>query len=175
MKNLYLTLIVAASMISHAQARIGFSLEQCRTAYGKQVKTEESGTLSPQKACGFISNNLYVYALFSKEGKVVDITYFDNKVKSVLSPTLKASLWALNVDQHRVWDDTFYRTICLTTGWNGKREYKRLGNENFKHNVMYEANGPSALVENASKLGWQIRTMQQFMLEQAALKESAVR
>ena len=170
MKHVYLTAILAASMIGQAQARIGFSLEQCRTAYGKEVKSEVATTNSQQKAYGFVSDNLYVYAILSKEGKVVDITYFDNNAKKELSPSAKASLWDLNVDKGRVWDDTFYRSIALAAGWDGKREYKKLGKENFKHYVMHETNGPNALVENASGLGWQIRTMQQFTLEQKAIK-----
>jgi hypothetical protein len=40
---------------------------------------------------------------------------------------------------------------------------------------MFEANGPNALVENANKLGWQIRTMEQFNLEQRAIKVLADR
>jgi hypothetical protein len=36
---------------------------------------------------------------------------------------------------------------------------------------MFETNGPSALVENAKDLGWQIRTLDQFKVEQKAIKE----
>src|ERR1700688_4997602 len=156
MKQCYLSAILAVSMIGHAQARIGFTLEQCRRAYGNEVKTEIAWTA--QKACGFVFNNLYVYAILSTEGKVVDITYFDNKSKAEISPSLKATLWDLNVDKGRVWDDTYYRTIYLTSGWDGKHVYKKFGKEPGRHYVMYETNGPSALVENANKLGWQIRT-----------------
>ena len=37
--------------------------------------------------------------------------------------------------------------------------HKKLGQEPGKHWMMFEANGPSALVENAKDLGWQIRTL----------------
>ena len=171
MKQAYLIAILTALMIGQTQARLGFSLEQCRAAYGNEVKSEVAATNSQQRAYGFVADNLYVYAILSKEGKVVDITYFDNNAKKELSASAKASLWDLNVDKSHVWDNTFYRSINLATGWDGKREFKKLGNENFKHYVMYETNGPSALVENASGLGWQIRTMQQFTLEQKAIKQ----
>lgn len=171
MKQLYLSAILVASIIGHAQARIGFTLDQCRKAYGKEVKTEAAWTSSSQKAYGFVSNNLYVYAILSSEAKVVDIVYFDNNTKAELLPSLKAKLWDLNVDKGRVWDDHYY----LTKSWDGKHEYKKLGEEHFKHYLMYETNGPSALVENANKLGWQIRDLQQFNLEQRVIKQMAAR
>ncbi len=173
MKQVYLSAILAAAMIGQAHARIGFTLEECRKAYGKEVKTEVAWTSPSQKAYGFVSSDLYVYAILSADDRVVDITYFDNKAKSELPPALRAKLWDMNVDKGRVWDDTFYRTISLNTGWDGKHVYKKLGEEPGKHYVMYEANGPSVLVENANKLGWQIRTMQQFKLEQKAMKQPA--
>ena len=175
MKQLYLSTILAAAMIGQAHARIGFTLDECRQAYGKEVKSEIAWCSSNQKAYSFISDGLYIYAILSAEGNVVDITYFDNSAKTELSPESKARLWELNVDRGRVWDDTFYRTIVLKTGWNGKHVYKKLGQEPGLHYVMYEANGPSALVENANKLGWQIRTMDQFKLEQRAMKLLAAR
>jgi hypothetical protein len=162
-------------MIGQAHARIGFTLDECRKAYGKEVKSEVAWCSPDQKAYGFISHGLYIYAILSAEGKVVDITYFDNSAKKELSPELKTKLWELNVDRDRAWDDTFYRSIVLKTGWNGKHAYKKLGQEPGVHYVMYEANGPGALVENANKLGWQIRTMGQFKLEQRAMKELAAR
>ena len=173
MKRLYLSIILAAAIIGQAHARIGFTLDECRKAYGKEVKSEVAWCSSDQTAYGFISNGLYIYAIFSAEGKVVDITYFDNHAKTELSPELKARLWEFNVDRGRVWDDAFYRTIVLDSGWNGKHVYKKLGHEPGLHYVMYEANGPGALVENANKLGWQIRTMDQFKLEQRAMKPAA--
>ena len=112
-----------------------------------------------------------VYAILSSEAKVVDIVYFDNNTKAELLPSLKAKLWDLNVDKGRVWDDHYY----LTKSWDGKHEYKKLGEEHFKHYLMYETNGPSALVENANKLGWQIRDLQQFNLEQRVIKQMAAR
>jgi hypothetical protein len=95
-----------------------------------------------QKAYGFIADNLYIYAILSAEGKVVDITYFDNTAKRELPTAVTAKLWDLNVDKQRVWDwvwdDTFYRTIALSTGWDAKHVYKKLGDEPGKHSVMYE-------------------------------------
>src|ERR1700740_1219918 len=129
MKHLYLSAILVTSMIGQVEARIGFTIKECRKAYGKEVKTEPAWTSSEQKAYGFVFNDLYIYAIFSTEGKVVDITYFDNNAKAELPPSLKARLWDLNVDRGRVWDDTFYRTICLNTGWDGKNRYKKLGEE----------------------------------------------
>jgi hypothetical protein len=91
-----------------------------------------------QKAYGFIADNLYIYAILSAEGNVVDITYFDNTAKRELPPAVTAKLWDLNVDKGRVWDDTFYRTIALSTGWDAKHVYKKSGEEPGKHSVMYE-------------------------------------
>jgi hypothetical protein len=175
MKKLYLSIILAAAMIGQAHARIGFTLDECRKAYGKEVSSEAAWCSSDQKACGFISDGLYIYAILSAEGKVVDITYFNNGAKTELSPQLKTGLWELNVDRARVWDDTYYQTIVLNSGWSGKHVYKKLGQESGLHYVMYEANGLNALVENANKLGWQIRTMDQFKLEQRAIKLLAMR
>ena len=171
MKHLYLSALLAATMIGQAHARIGFTLDECRKAYGKEVKTEVAWTSPSQKAYGFVSNNLYIYAILSAEGKAVDIIYFDNNAKTELPLSLEAKLWDLNVDKGRVWDDHYY----LTNGWDGKHEYKKLGEEHFKHYLMYETNGPSALVENANKLGWQIRSLQQFNMEQRVIKQLAAR
>lgn len=159
--------MLTGAMIAQAQARIGFTLEECRKAYGREVTTEPAWTSPHQEAYGFVSNHLYIYAIISAAGKVADITYFDNNAKAELPPSSQAKLWDLNVDKSRVWDDKFY----LNSGWDGRHEYKQLGQEHFKHYLMYETNGPAALVENPNKLGWQIRTLQQFNLEQAAIKE----
>jgi hypothetical protein len=175
MKQVYLSVILATAIVGQAHARIGFTLDECRNTYGKEVKSEVAWSSPDQKAYGFIAENLYIYAILSAEGKVVDITYFDNTAKRELPLAVTAKVWDLNVDKGRVWDDTFYRTIALNTGWDGKHVYKKLGEEPGKHSVLYEANGPSALVENAKGLGWQIRTMQQFKLEQKAIKQLAAR
>lgn len=171
MKHLYLTTLLAAAMIGQAHARIGYTLDQCRAAYGKEVKSETAWSSPDQQAYEFIADNLYIYAIVSAEGRVVDIIYFDNTAKKELPSELRAKLWEQNVDKGRVWDDTFYRTIVLKTGWSGKYLHKKLGQEPGKHWIMFEANGPSALVENAKDLGWQIRTLDQFKLEQKAIKE----
>ena len=172
MKKVYLTAILAAAMLSQAQARIGFSLDQCRERYGKEVKTEAAWSSPSQTAYGFVAGKLYIYAILSSEGKVVDITYFDNTAKAALPAASQTKLWRENVDKSRVWDDTFYRVLALNTGWDGTHAHKKLGQESGPHWVMFEANGPSALVKNAKDLGWQIRTLTQFDLEQTAIKNS---
>jgi dihydroxyacetone kinase DhaKLM complex PTS-EIIA-like component DhaM len=47
MKQLYLSIILAAVMIGQAHARIGFTLDECRKAYGKEVKSEVAKRLYP--------------------------------------------------------------------------------------------------------------------------------
>lgn len=175
MKQVYLSAIVVAVVIGQAHARIGFTLEECRKAYGKEVKSEVAWSSPYQRAYGFVANELYIYSILSVQGKVVDITYFNNAAKVGLPTALKAELWNMNVDKGRVWDDTFYRTMALNSGWDGKHVYKKLGQEAGQHFVMYEANGPSALVENGKALGWQIRTIDQFNLEQKTIKQLAAR
>ena len=86
MKHLYLFALLAAAMIGQAHARIGYTLDQCRAVYGKEVKSEVAWSSPAQQAYGFIADNLYIYAIFSAEGKVVDIIYFDNTAKKDLSP-----------------------------------------------------------------------------------------
>ena len=150
-------------MAATAQARIGWNLERCRTNYGHEVKVEKAwcgGT-----AYGFINRGLYIYAIFSPDGKVGDVTYFDNHTSDPLPPATQAHLWLVNIDKSRMWDVDNYFTF-----WDGKKSVKKLGAESFPHRLMYETNGPSALIENANKNGWQIRTMKQFQIEQSAIK-----
>jgi hypothetical protein len=163
MKLHILALAVATTMAATAQARIGWNLEQCRANYGHEVKAEKAWCGG--SACGFINNGLYIYAIFSPDGTVGDITYFDNRAAKPISSDLQAHLWLVNVDKSRMWDGDNYFTF-----WDGKKSVKKLGAEPFPHRVMYETNGPHALIENAHKNGWQIRTMNQFQIEQSTLK-----
>ena len=48
-------------MLSQAQARIGFSLDQCRERYGEEVKTEAAWSSPSQTAYGFVAGKLYIY------------------------------------------------------------------------------------------------------------------
>ena len=79
-------------MISQAHARIGYTLDQCRERTAKKLKTKLPGAPLPA-SLRFIAENLYIYAIFSGEGKVVDIIYFDNTAKAELPAALKAKLW----------------------------------------------------------------------------------
>jgi hypothetical protein len=163
MKMKTLTIAAAMIMAATAQARIGWNLEQCRTSYGHEVKVEKAwcgGT-----AYGFISDGLYIYAIFAPDSKVGDVTYFDNRTTNLLSQNMQAHLWLINIDKSRMWDGDNYFTF-----WDGKKSVKKLGTELFPHRLMYETNGPSVLIENAKGNGWQIRTMTQFQIEQSALK-----
>jgi hypothetical protein len=163
MKTSLLTIAAAMIIAATAQARIGWNLEKCRANYGHEVKVENAwcgGT-----AYSFIKRGLYIYAIFSPDGKLGDITYFDNRTGDPLPPAMQAHLWLINIDKSRMWDGDNYFTF-----WDGKKSVKKLGYESFPHRLMYETNGPNVMIENANKNGWQIRTKQQFQIEQGALK-----
>jgi len=157
MKTYLLATAVAMIIAATAQARIGWNLEQCRANYGHEVKVEKAwcgGT-----GYGFINQGLYIYVIFSPDGKVGDIIYFDNTAAKPLSKAMQEYLWTENAEYY----------IALN-GWDGKQELKKLGQEHFHHWVVTERNGLRVLVENANKNGWQIRNMRQFQIEQSALK-----
>jgi hypothetical protein len=159
MKTSLLTITAAMLMAATAQARIGWNLERCRTNYGHEVKVEKAwcgGT-----AYGFINRGLYIYAIVDGDGKVADISYFDNKTAGKLSAPLKEQLLRLNqagLEYER-----------QQTGWDGKHHSGNLGLEHFPHAVMYQPSSFLGIVENANKNGWQIRTMNQFQVEQSAI------
>ena len=46
-------------MLSQAQARIGFSVDQCRERYGEEVKTEAAWSSPSQTAYGFVAGKLW--------------------------------------------------------------------------------------------------------------------
>jgi hypothetical protein len=163
MKISLLAIAAAMIMTATAHARIGWTLEQCRSNYGHEVKVEKAwcgGT-----AYSFINDGLYIYTILSPDGKVGDITYFDNRTAKPFSQDMQAHLWLINIDKSRMWDGDNYFTF-----WDGKKSVKKLGVESFPHRLMYETNGPNVMIENANKNGWQIRTKDQFEIEQSALK-----
>lgn len=157
----YLVVVAAAVLIvGTADARIGWTLEQCRSHYGREVKTEPAwcgGTAS-----GFIHEGLYIYAIFSADGKVADITYFDNRKARPLPQMVQDSLWRMNAEG-RVWENEMFK------GWDGKHQVAKLGDENFPHWYIREENGTTVLVGNANHTGLQIRTMPQFWVEQKVI------
>lgn len=177
MKKLAILTVVIGFAVS-AQAKIGYTLAQCRSEYGKPLKVETAwcgGT-----AAEFVHNGLFSYIIFDANGKAADITYFSSKILLTkdITPLSKATteyLWYHNVDKGKVWDNSCPSGI---SDWDGKREVKKFGNENFKHWVMYERNGPDALIENApeyapNKNGYQIRTQAQFEAEQPVIRNWA--
>jgi hypothetical protein len=169
MKTSLLTIAAAMILAATAQARIGWNLEQCRANYGHEVKVEKAwcgGT-----AYGFINQGLYIYAIFSPDGKLGDVTYFDNTAPIPLSVEMRKHVWNENVDKSIAWDDKYqYLNEHGNMGWDGKVGHKSLGAEHFEHWTMREAFGTHVLIENANKNGWQIRAVKQFQIEQGALK-----
>jgi len=169
MKTSLLTIAAAMIIAATAEARIGWNLEQCRANYGHEVKVEKAwcgGT-----AYGFINRGLYIYAIFSPDGKLGDVTYFDNTAPIPLSVEMRKHIWNANVDKSIAWDDKYqYLNEHGNMGWDGKVGHKSLGAEHFEHWTMGETFGTHVLIENANKNGWQIRSIRQFQIEQSALK-----
>ncbi len=122
-------------------------------------------------AYGFINRGLYIYAIFSPDGKLGDVTYFDNTAPIPLSVEMRKHIWNANVDKSIAWDDKYqYLNEHGNMGWDGKVGHKSLGAEHFEHWTMGETFGTHVLIENANKNGWQIRSIRQFQIEQSALK-----
>jgi hypothetical protein len=160
MKTSLLTIAAAMIIAATAQARIGWNLEQCRTNYGHEVKLEKAwcgGT-----AYGFVSNGLYIYAITGSDGKISDVSYFDNKTADKISPLLKQQLLRLN--------QAGFQYELQLTGWDGKHHCSSLGLERFAHAVIYQPSSFLGLVENDNKNGYQVRTLKQFQIEQSVLK-----
>jgi hypothetical protein len=156
------TLTIAAAMIiaATAQARLGWNLERCRTNYGHEVKVEKAwcgGT-----AYGFVSNGFYIYAITGSDGKISDVSYFDNKTVGKISPLVKEQLLRLN--------QAGLEYEQQLTGWDGKHHCSSLGLEPFSHAVIYQPSSFLGLVENDNKNGYQVRTLKQFQIEQSFLK-----
>ena len=160
----YLVVIVAVLLtVGSVEARIGWTLEQCRGHYGREVKAENAwcgGT-----AYAFIHEGLYIYAIFAGDGRVADITYFDDQKAQPISPFVRDSLIRINTE------DRAYENV-LYPGWDGRHEVGKLGTESFTHWTIRELNGPTLLVVNENHNGYQFRTYQQFHAEQEVLKAS---
>lgn len=160
-----LALLATLTLSATAQARIGYSLTECRTNYGHEVKTEVAwcgGT-----AYSFKSSGLYLYAIIGADGKVNDIIYFDNRKVAPLSAAARESLWKLNQGD-KVYDNF---DLCL---WNSRKQFKRLGQEHGEHWVEYSWDGKEGRVMNSSKKnGFQIRSLQAFKAEQKSIQAEA--
>jgi hypothetical protein len=160
MKNYVLFIVATAITVSTSSARIGWTLDQCRSHYGHEVKVENAWCGG--MAYGFIHEGLYIYAIISADGRVGDITYFDNRAPRPLAQFLRDRVWRENRDG-RVWAD------ALSSDWNGRSTVAKLGTEAFPHSLIREQNGPTVLIENANHNGWQYRTMPQFLAEQKVI------
>lgn len=158
-----LVLLAALELSATAQARIGYTLVECQTKYGREVKSEAAwcgGT-----AYGFKSGGVYVYAIIGEDGRVNDISYFDNVRIAPLGPLVQESLWRQN-QSDKVYDN------LNPFLWNARREYKKgLGREHGEHWVEYSWNGKEGLVMNASRNnGFQVRSLKGFNAEQKIIK-----
>jgi hypothetical protein len=158
-----LGLLAALGLSATAQARIGYTLAECQANYGRTIKSEAAwcgGT-----AYGFKSGGLYVYAIIGADGRVNDISYFDNLKVAPLGPLVQESLWKQN-QGGKVYDN------LNPFLWNAPREYKKgLGQEHGEHRVEYSWNGKEGLVMNSSKNnGLQVRSLKGFNAEQKIIK-----
>jgi hypothetical protein len=163
MKSILLSLLLASSV----QARIGWTLEDCRKNYGPEVKVNPAwcgGT-----AYSFIKNDLYVYAIIpNKESKVADVSYFNNLVAQPLANAMCEKLWLLNQNPGPIWDAG---SASDWLNWNGRKSYKNLGLETgYEHIVQYSRDSKYCNVGNRSKNGYQVRTLKQFYKEQKVIK-----
>ena len=150
--------LAAIFLVSTAQAKLGYTIEQCRNEYGTEVKSETAW-------CGgfaysFIHDGYYIYLIIPDgSGKVEDITYFDNTTWKPLTKEQKDSLWSQNLDPNIDWE--------RTANWDGKHAFKKP----YQHWVIYEkgsGKGLNGVVENAglsNAAGWQIRTLTQYRAE----------
>src|SRR5260370_37811836 len=92
MKNYVLFIVAIAITVSTSSARIGWTLDQCRSHYGHEVKVENAWCGG--KAYWFIHEGLYIYAIISADGRGGDITYFDK-----LAPPPHAQLLSYSVSR----------------------------------------------------------------------------
>jgi hypothetical protein len=150
--------LAAIFLMSTTQAKLGYTLEQCRTDYGKEVKSEPAWCGG--QAYSFIHNGYYIYVIIPPgKDKVEDITYFDNATWKPLTKEQRDYVWSQNLDSNKQWD--------VAPNWNGKHEFRKP----YQHWVIYEkwaSKGLDGVVENAglgNKAGWQIRTLEQFHAE----------
>jgi hypothetical protein len=163
--NQSLVLLATLTLSATAQARIGYSLSECRANYGREVKTEIAwcgGT-----AYGFRSKGLYLYAIIGADGKVNDIIYFDNTKVAPLTSMTQEALWKLNQG------DKVYDNLNPYL-WNSRKEFKRLGQEGGQHWVEYSWDGKEGRVMNSAKEnGFQIRSLRAFKSEQQRIQSLA--
>jgi hypothetical protein len=174
-----LTAAVAAltmtGALAHAQDQTDLNSTPAALAarYGKPVKIEAAWCFKGTSYSFQPSLNTYIFATTNSDGtKIEDLMYF--KFNGAFSRAEKAALYKRNVDQSRVWDGD-YRGFFSRFDWDGKREFKKLGLERYKHCIQYETNGVNAIVENMheqdGKTSYQLRTLKQFLFEQAAIKK----
>lgn len=160
-----LALLATLTLSATAQARIGYSLTECRANYGHEVKTEVAwcgGT-----AYSFKADGLYLYAIIGADGKVNDVIYFDNRKVAPLSSAARESLWKLNQGD-KVYDNFNPRL------WNSRKQFKRLGQEHGEHWLEYSWDGKEGRVMNSSKKnGFQIRSLKAFNAEQKSIQSEA--
>jgi hypothetical protein len=157
------TILALIGLAFSAQAKVGWTLEQARAHYGKEVKSEKAwcgGT-----AYGFIHDGLYIYATISSGDTIGDVIYFDNKGKK-LSDAKKTQLLRFNKEGIEYEPGTFL--------WNGERNSNQLGHEYFKHTVILRPSSFYGLVYNDCRpekvVGFQVRSTSQFDFEQKSIK-----
>lgn len=165
MKKL-ITLIAATLIAASAQAKVGWTLDQARSHYGPEVKSEKAwcgGT-----AYGFKTNGLYIYAVISEGNTIGSEVYFDGKGKT-LSAERKAQLVRDN-------EAGVEYESGLTVGafrWDGLHNENVLGHEYFPHTVVLRHSSNIGLVYNDIKpekvVGFQVRTTGQFAFEQQSI------
>lgn len=155
------TLILSAT----AQARIGYSLSECRAKYGYEVKTEVAWCGGV--AYSFKSSGVYLYLIIGADDKVNDVTYFDNTKAAPLSSAVRESLWKLN-QGNKQYDNLSPRL------WNFRQQFKQLGQEGGEHWLEYSWDGKEGLVMNPAKRnGFQIRSLKAFQTEQKIIRAEA--
>ncbi len=163
MLKLISILIFATGLAAHAQSDLGATLPQLEARYGKPAKIEPAwcgGT-----AYGFLSKDYYsyVYAIASN-GVVGDVMYFNFK-----TPFTQESANALFHAQ-------FGWVPPIT--WGDKEYKKGLGEEKGKHWVCVQwvvqsfdqLRRGKTFISNSKDKGWQFRTADQFIAEQAVIK-----
>jgi hypothetical protein len=155
--KLMLFALAAISVMSTAQARLGYTLEQCRTDYGTEVKSEPAWCGG--QAYGFVHNGYYMYVVIPVgSDKVADVTYFDNGTWKPLTKEQRDYVRSQNLDRNKQWSGADH--------WDGRQELKKP----YQHWATYEKakTGLDGVVENAglaNKAGWQIRTLSQYYAE----------
>ena len=173
-----LTAAIAALSMTGALARaqqtdLNSTPAAIAAKYGKPVKVESAWCFKGTSYSFQPSLNTYIFATTNPDGtKIEDLMYF--KFNGPFSGAEKAALYKQNVDRGHVWDGD-YRGFFSRFDWDGKREFKKLGLERYKHYIQYETNGVNAIVENMheqdGKTSYQLRTLKQFLFEQTAIKQ----